>query len=123
MYTLKKYFLHSYKKYIVAFVLASVIFVVNVFNKGTNIIFNYINGLFIGGFAVSCIGGLSVLGYYGAYDFFSFAFYRQKAKMEYHEFNEMKENKRKNNNIPFVPYFVVGVFFILISLFLQVIYL
>ena len=123
MYFFKKYFLHSVKRYISAIILGLTILLLNLWSKGSDQTINYMDGLFIAGFAILCIGGLSVLNYFGAYDFFSYAFYRKKASMDYHEFVGQKETNRKNRNIPFGPYFVVGILFILISLVLQSFYL
>ena len=122
MYFLKKYFLHSYKKYIISILIAAVIVFINVKNKGSYTI-NYANGFFIAGFSFCCIGGLSVLSHFGAYDFFSYAFYRKKANLDYQTYIEQKVTKRKNNNIPYGPYFATGAFFILVSLIISVFFL
>lgn len=123
MVFLKKYFLHSWKKYAVAVFLGTAIFLANLWINGFHIAINYMNGLFIAGFSLLCIGGLSTLNYFGAYDFFTYAFYRKKASMEYYNYIEQKQTKRKNNNIPFGPYFLIGVIFILISFTIQAIIL
>ena len=52
----------------------ALIIILSVYNGFDNSI-NFINGFFIAGFALLCVGGLSVLSYLGAYDFFSYAFY------------------------------------------------
>ena len=80
---------------------------------------NYMDGFFIAGFSVILLGGLSVLNYFGAYDFASYAFSRRGAdnkKMPYSDFLASKEKKRKEKALPFGPYFAVGGLFFLVSL-------
>jgi prepilin signal peptidase PulO-like enzyme (type II secretory pathway) len=115
----KKFFFHSWKKYIIAFVIALAITIVGLVLNGFYLLINYANSVFIAGFSVICIGGFSVVNYLGGYDFISYSFARRNKdgiKLQYSTYIENKETKRKANNLPFGPYFVVGFIFLLVSL-------
>ena len=116
---LKKYFLQTWKKYLIVLFIGAAILILNLALNGFNKPINYMNGLFIAGFALICIGGLSVLSYLGAYDFFSYAFYRKKASMDYMDYIKQKEMKRKNSVLPYTAYFIIGGIFILVSFVVQ----
>ena len=116
---LKKYFLQTWKKYLVVLSIGFAIVILNLALNGFDNSINYINGFFIAGFALLCIGGLSVLSYLGAYDFFSYAFYRKKARLDYMEYIQQKETKRKNGALPYTSYFVLGGILVLISFIIQ----
>ena len=122
MNLLKRLFIHSWKRYLITSILAIAILVTYLSLKGFDIILNYMNGFFISGFALICFGGLSLLSYFGAYDFFSYAFYRKKASEHYLDYVARKETKRKGDNLSCGPHFGIGLFFVIISLILQKIY-
>ena len=123
MLLLQRLFIHSWKRYLIVTGLAAVIVLLHLYLKGFDIIINYINGFFISGFALICFGGLSLLNYFGAYDFISYAFYRKKASQPYQEYLAAKETKRKNNNLACGPYFGIGILLVIISIVIQAIYL
>lgn len=123
MYLLRRLFEHSWKRYLITLLLGAAIVITYLYLKGFDIIINYINGFFISGFALLCIGGLSLLSFFGAYDFFSYAFYRKKASQSFNEYVEKKELKRKGNNLTCGPYFGLGLILVIISLILQVVFL
>lgn len=121
MLLLQRLFIHSWKKYLIVTGLAAIIVLLHLYLKGFDIIINYINAFFISGFALICFGSLSLLSYFGAYDFISYAFYRKKASEPYRDYLERKETKRKSNNLGCGPYFGIGILLVIVSLLIQAI--
>ena len=122
---LKKVFFHSLHKYIIATILVLVIFIVNLCLNNFKELIHYINGVQIGGAVVFLIGGLSLVSYFGAFDTFGYAFSKlrrnpEKNYRDMYEFVSVKEEERKDQKFSFMPYFVIGLFFILIGMFLMI---
>ena len=116
---LDKIFFHSWKKYIILFVVGCVLTMAGLLLNGFNFALYYVNSFFFAGFAMICLGGLSIVNYYGGYDFMSYAFSKRNpdgTKIQYSTYIENKENKRKNNKLPFGPYFVRGTIFLIVSI-------
>ena len=116
---LDKIFFHSWKKYIILFVVACALTMAGLLLNGFNFALYYVNSFFFAGFAMICLGGLSIVNYYGGYDFMSYAFSKRNpdgTKIQYSTYIENKENKRKNNKLPFGPYFVIGTIFLIVSI-------
>ncbi|MDE5547211.1 MAG: DUF3899 domain-containing protein, partial [Anaeroplasmataceae bacterium] len=83
----------------------------------TNLI-NYIDACFIAGFSLLCIGGLSVVNNLGTFDIFTHLFARGKdgqPKPAFYEYVGSKKEKRHKNRFNCVPYFVMGVLYIIVS--------
>lgn len=114
-----KIFFHSWKKYIISCMIGIVITIVGLVLNGFNLLIYYANCTFVAGFSLVCVGGFSVVNYLGGYDFISYTFAKRNRdgiKLQYSQYIESKEIKRKANNLPFSPYFVVGGVFLLISI-------
>lgn len=122
---LKKVFFHSLHKYIINASICVIILIINLCLNNFKELINYINGLQIGGAVVFLIGGLSLVSYFGAFDTFGYAFSKLKKDPEknyrdMYEFVTVKAEERKENRFTFIPYFVTGLFFILIGIFLTI---
>ena len=116
---LDKIFFHSLKKYCILFVVACILVLIGLLLNGFEYAIYYVNSFFVAGFSMVCFGGLSIINYFGGYDFMSYAFSKRNpdgTKIQYSTYIENKESKRKVKNLPFGPYFVVGIIFIIISL-------
>ena len=116
---LNKIFLHSWKKYIMLFLVAFVLTLVGLLLNGFDLVLYYVNSFFFAGFAMICFGGLSIVNYFGGYDFMSYAFSKRNSdgtKIQYSTYIENKETKRKAKKLPFGPYFVIGAVFLIVSL-------
>jgi hypothetical protein len=121
----KKVFLHSLHKYIISASFCVIILIVNLSLNNFKELINYINGFQIGGAVIFLIGGLSLVSYFGAFDTFGYAFSKLKKDPEknyrdMYEFVTVKEEERKEHKFPFIPYFVTGLFFVLIGIFLTI---
>ena len=119
---LKTLFLHSPIKYIILFVIACLIIVANCFNVGFDQLIAYIDGTFVAGFALILIGGLSTMNYFGAYDFWSYTFSKRNpngTRKPLYEYSAEKKEKRSRGNFAFGPYYLVGLFFVLLSIILM----
>lgn len=116
---IKKIFIHSYKKYIFLIVLGAIFTLVNLISHGFNHMIYYVNGTSIAGLALIFMGGLSLLGYFGAFEFWGYTFSRKDMngrRMEYSDYINQKKEKRVRSELPFGPYFLVGVLYLLVSL-------
>lgn len=121
----KNIFLHSPIKYLILFLVASLIVLTNLFLNGFSYLYLYVDGFFISGFSLILVGFLSLLNYFGAYDFWSYAFSKKKTnnyKVRLYEFSEEKKEKRKLKPLPFGPYFGVGIVFLVVSIILSIIF-
>ena len=121
----KKVFLHSFHKYIVSATIVLIILIINLSLNNFKELIHYVNGLQIGGAIVFLIGGLSLVSYFGAFDTFGYAFSKlrkdpEKNYRDMYEFVTVKAEERKENRFTFIPYFVTGLFFILIGIFLMI---
>ena len=116
---MKTIFIHSPKKYIGCLVFLLVIIVLyNVIREQWNVLVNYADSSFLGGFSLICVGGFSVLNHFGAYDIFQAAFAKRLPngkKMTLYEFSEKRKIERSKSPYTYVPYFVVGCLGIVIS--------
>ena len=121
----KNVFFHSPIKYIILFLVATGIVLTNLFLNSFTVLYFYVDGFFIAGAALILVGFLSLLNYFGAYDFWSYAFSRKKKdepRVPIYDFSEEKKRKRKLKPLPFGPYFGVGIVFFVISIILLVIF-
>lgn len=122
---LKKVFFHSLHKYIISASLVLVVLIVSLSLNNFRELIYYVNGFQIGGAIVFLIGGLSLVSYFGAFDTFGYAFSKlkkdpEKQYRDMYEFVTIKEEERKEHKFTFMPYFVTGLFFILIGIFLMI---
>ncbi|MDE6947732.1 MAG: DUF3899 domain-containing protein [Anaeroplasmataceae bacterium] len=118
----KTIFLHSWIKYLSCVIYGIVIIVVyNSFREWSKLV-NYIDAIFIAGFSLVCIGGLSIVNNLGTFDIFTHMFVRSKEnqpKPSLYEYSNSKKEKRYKNRFYCIPYFVLGVLYIIISVILQ----
>ena len=118
-YFIKKVFIHSLKKYVIIFIVAVILVLIGLLINGFDWTINYVNSFFFSGFAMICIGGLSIINYYGGYDFMAYAFSKKHVngkKIQYIDYIEKQNSKRESRQLPFGPYFVIGVLFLIISI-------
>lgn len=126
---MKEIFLHSPKKYIIALFLAIAFFIVYMISQSIAypdsnqwlILFNYVNAFSIPGMILICIGGLSTVNNFGAFDIFNYLLV--KHKYNYHSLSDFSNDKdiyRKKHRYVCVPYFAVGFIFLIISLILWI---
>lgn len=117
----KDIFFHSPIKYIILFVIGCLLVLINGFSKGFDSLIIYADGFFIAGFTLILIGGLSLLNYFGAYDFWSYTFSKRNpngTKKPLYEYSAERKEKRSRDKMPFGPYFATGLFFVLCSMIL-----
>ena len=116
----KRVFIHSLVKYIIIAVLAIIMVVINLCTNGFTYIY-FVDGVQISGAAIILIGGLSLIGYYGAFDFWGYTFSRKQLdgrRIDISEYLEQKRVKKRSKNLPYPPYFLSGIIILLISLIL-----
>jgi hypothetical protein len=121
MKLIKDTFFHSPIKYAILFVIACIIVLINGFIKGFDFLIVYIDGFFIAGISMILVGGLSLLNFFGAYDFWSYTFSKRNpngTKKPLYEYSIERKEKRNRGNLPFGPYFIVGLLFLIISIIL-----
>jgi hypothetical protein len=115
----KKIFCHSVRKYLVAFCIACGLTVAYLVLNGDDHIRFYCDAFFIGGAATFLIGCLSCVSFYGAFDSFSFGFrmFRKDRRSEstLYDYVSTKQIERKKARLPYTPYMVIGVLFLIVS--------
>lgn len=123
MIYMKKLFFHSPIRYIISLIVAIILILIRLItSNGFQNIVAYCDGTFIAGMILICFGGLSVVTFFGGFDIFSYNFSRKKeGASSLYEYSQIKAEKRKSGPLHFVPYFVVGLFFLLISTILLII--
>ena len=123
----RQIFFHKPIKYIVSFIIGLVVIVITLFVKGPKYLISYVDGTFIAGFVLIAVGFLSILTSKGSMDIFSYSTkyvynkFRNKEVERYHEYSSNKMEKREKYKFSYVPYFVNGAFYFVISLVLLII--
>ncbi len=123
----KKVFFHNPKKYIVAILIGLVVIVIALWIKGANYLKAYVDGTFIAAFVLIAAGMLSILTSKGSVDIFSYSTkyvynrFRSRPVERYHEYTSNKMEKRSKNKFSYVPYFVCGALYFVISLILFIV--
>lgn len=123
----RQIFFHKPIKYIVSFIIGLVVIVITMFVKGPKYLISYVDGTFIAGFVLIAVGFLSILTSKGSMDIFSYSTkyvynkFRNKEVERYHEYSSNKMEKREKYKFSYVPYFVNGAFYFVISLILLII--
>ena len=117
---LKKYYL----KYIIALIIGiGILCLNNIIKERWDLIIYYLDGSFISGMTLICVGGLSLCSYYGAYDVFSYMFTKKLpdgTKPSLYEFSEERKENRKKIKGKFIPYFAIGSVFLITALILYI---
>ena len=119
----RKLFLHSPLKYIISFIVGGAIAVGVLFIEGFDIKMSYQDAFFIAGAVLVVTGGLSFVTYFGGFDIFVYGFMSFNPNRRYkdlYEYSEAKKEKRRSKSIPFMPYIVIGVIYIIVSLFFMI---
>lgn len=119
----KRLFLHSPIKYVVLTILGLLIFLANLLFNGFEFYTFYVGGIQIAGLSLLFMGGLSMLGYYGAFDFWGYTFSKKTEdgrRIPISDYVEQRRVKRHNKNFPFPPYFLVGIIFLIASFIMNV---
>lgn len=118
MNLIKELFFHSLKKYITALIAGLFIILIYLALNGFSSYYNYCDAVGTAGGVVFFLGGLSLVSFLGAFDMFGYGFSVVFRHHEgYHDFidyGEKKKAKRKKLNFPYIPYFVVGIFYLII---------
>lgn len=124
---IRQIFYHKPIKYIVSFIVGLVVIVITMFVKGPKYLISYVDGTFIAGFVLIAVGFLSILTSKGSMDIFSYSTkyvynkFRNKEVERYHEYSSNKMEKREKYKFSYVPYFVNGAFYFVVSLILLII--
>ena len=117
----RRLFIHSPFKYIISFILAGAMSVGLLFYWGFDQKVYYNDAFFASGALFVAIGGLSFVSYFGAFDIFAYSFSLFNPNRRYkdlYEYSTAKNEKRKSKIVfPFMPYIVVGIVYIIVSLF------
>jgi len=123
----REIFLHSKYRYIFSFLSGIIIVIIKLcVDQGFTSLLSYTNGTFIAGFALICLGGLSLVNYFGGFDIFTLMVAKRDAdghKPTLYEHSLAKKEKRKKNKFVFVPYFCVGALFLITAIILNVIFI
>lgn len=122
MQRFKEIFIHSWLRYVISLLYGILILVIyNCTRDWINLI-NYVDAFFIAGASLICIGGLSIVTNLGTFDVFTHMFARSKngqPKPTLYDYVESKKNKRHKNRFNCMPYFVLGIVFVLVCVILQ----
>lgn len=119
-------FFHSKIRYIISLIMGLILLLVKlIIDNGFTDLFSYSNGTFIAGLFLICVGGLSVVNYFGFFDIFTLMVAKRDKnghKPTLYEHSQTKKEKRKKNKFVFIPYFVIGLLYLVIASILTIIY-
>lgn len=125
----QKIIFHSPIKYLIIFILTSIICLLISFIKKFTLI-GFVDAFFISG-TITFVGGLLfLLSYFGAFDTFAYSFsYIKNSYLktnnknnDFYNYKQTKILKRKKENFSFTPYLIIGLIFIIISIILLIIF-
>lgn len=119
----KKLFFHSLNKYLTAIGIVIILTGIYVLING-RVIQMILNGLSLAGFATVLIGGIMTTAYFGSFDSFGYSFkkvlnYKKNRKLTYVDYIENKRVSRQAEPLYFMPFYVVGIITLVISLFID----
>lgn len=121
---LRKFILHSWKHYSIACILASVLTILAIFARQTFSLLFIADSFAIAGIVTFLIGGLVLVSYFGGFDTLGYglsSLVRKNKKYEdLFDYTEKKKILRKSGNLTFMPYFIVGICFLVVSLILTI---
>lgn len=121
---MKNIFFHSKLKYLLCLLYSLIVIVFYLASYGITL-YNGVDATFISGFSLLCVGGLSFCTQQGTFDIFSYTFAKKGTpgnRITFYDYQQRKIEKRKNAKFAPIPYLVVGVFFIIISVILLIIF-
>lgn len=119
---LRKYFLHSPGHYVAALVLNIFFTLLVLFLKGFDWLRAYVEAFSVAGAISVLFGILFWVSLAGAFNMFGYAFAYFRGEQRYkdfYEYTKAKDEKYARRQKVYVPYMVVGVVFLIISLVLS----
>ena len=120
---IKKLFINSWIRYLVSFVIGLIIAVIYLSLNGFKYFYNYVNAISTAGISLIFIGLLSLVSYLGAFYAFGYGFsqiFGNKSNYkDLYDYTARKIEIRKRKNFIFMPYIIVGIIFVIISLILM----
>lgn len=120
---IKKLFINSWIRYLVSFVIGLLIAVVYLSFNGFKYFYSYVNAISTAGISLIFIGLLSLVSYLGAFYAFGYGFsqiFGNKSNYkDLYDYTTRKIEIRKRKNFIFMPYIIVGIIFVIISLILM----
>ena len=119
----RRLFIHSPIRYIVSLVIGIAVSISVLAFYGWDKKIYYCDAFFASGAILVSIGALAFVSYYGGFDIFGYVFTSLRTNRRYHDLYEYvnaKNEKRKKPYFPFMPYLMVGIVFIIASLFFLV---
>ena len=99
--------------------MALIVVIYNLLRGEWSLIVNYHNSFFLAGMFLILIGLLSLVDFYGGFDIFRYMFVRKNldgTKITLYEYIEDRKEKVKIKKYYFIPYVVVGVLSLIVSL-------
>lgn len=114
-----------YFKYIILFLLSFLIVITyHSINNSWKLIDGNCNAFFIAGATMILLGALDICIHFGALDIFSYMFvnHKKEENKTFYDYCETKKEKRKKTQLSFLPYIIVGVIFVLVSIVLLIIF-
>ena len=122
-----KVFLHSPIRYIVGLVLAIIIGFLCLLSKGFEYRISYVDAFSVSGAIVFFLGLLQAASFYGAFELFGYSFSAMRGKnrryKDYYEYQNARLEKRSQQELVYVPFIVIGLFFFIIGMILNLILL
>lgn len=121
MHYLRKIFLHSPGHYVAAVIMAVAVGVFRycALSPEVSARFAVYETLSVAGAVTFLFGGLMLVAYFGAFDMFSYTFSSGRTGGKYKnyaDYSQKSAEKRARGSFYFVPYFVVGLAVLLLSL-------
>ncbi len=109
---LRRFVLHSPRRYAAAVIVAALVALWILYSKGFHLRVNYMDALTTAGAVVFLLGLLQLVAYFGAFDTFGYAFSSFRSKRRYEdlvEYTAAKREKRRVGELSFMPFITVGI--------------
>lgn len=114
------YFSTHWIRLVACLIFGIIIVIINNATHGTfTSLFQYSNGLFIGGAILFLFGLLTVVNYFGGLDIFSYMFRARKTdghRESLYDYSERKKVERKPAAFNFIDYLIVGTIFMIVAI-------
>ena len=116
-----RFFARRWLAMLISFVIGLVVLVIyNVVRGNWILLINYCNGAFIAGFSLLLIAMLTIVSDSGGFYIFSYFFARKKDEQnhveDFYEYQERRKQNREQHRFTWLPFVIVGGFFLLFSL-------
>ena len=117
----RRFFFHSWKRYVTGLLLAAALVLWILSQKGFDRLLSYVDAFSTAGAVVFLIGLLQLVAYWGAFDTFGYGFstFGHKRYADLYDYTTKKMEKRRTSELVFMPFIVVGFFFLIIGLILR----